>query len=190
MVIPHGEERDAPRAEQVLVGGDRDVVDPVDDVVQPHEWDAVGRVEQDLRPDRLGALDDVPNRQDPTRLHLDEAQRDERGPWRDRLDEPIDVVDVDHLDPALARHEEREQDRGELGRRHDHAIAGSEVGGHETNTDRHGRHQRNTRTRRPDQAPERGSRPFGPAVPFHPDASAGLPGVLRLAHRAERRVRW
>ena len=126
MVLAQDHERHAARAEQVLVRGDEQVVEPVDDVVKGHERDAMRGVEEDLRAHGLGPLDDLPNRQHQPGLHLHEADRDQGRAGRDGVQDRVDLVDLDELHPTLLRHEERVQDGPELGGRRDDAVAGLE----------------------------------------------------------------
>ena len=150
---------------------------------------AVGRVEQDLRSDGLGAVDDLAHRQNAAGLHLHLAERDELRARRDGVDELIDLVDLHDVHAALSRDEQREQHRGEVRRRHDHPIAGLQRRHDDPHPDRDAGHQRHPRRRRPDEPTERRSRSLGLLVPLDPHARAGLPRLERLTCDSERRLR-
>lgn len=91
MLAAEDHERNAARAEQVLVRVDEDVVESIDHVVEGHERDAVRGVEQDLGTDGLRPPSNLLNRQHPAGLHLDEAERQELRARRDRFDEPVEL---------------------------------------------------------------------------------------------------
>ena len=62
VVLAQHHERDATRAEQVLVPVDEDIVEPVDHVVERHEWHAMRGIEEHLRTDGIRSLDDLAHR--------------------------------------------------------------------------------------------------------------------------------